>query len=248
MIEFDVFKEKFTYYFKNSGIDFTEKILQDFYIFTEELISENEKYNLTAITDTDGIILKHYIDSVSVLKYFDIPKNSSVIDIGTGAGFPSVPLYIMRNDLHITFLESSNKKINFVKNVLNKFAYKQDVVFLCGRAEEAGKDLMFREKYDFAVSRAVAKLNILCEFAAPFIKPGGSFIAYKSKNAGEEIEEAKNAVKILDLNITETVRFTVSPDSGDNINNIRTLIKMKKLKKTSPKYPRNFSDISKNPL
>ncbi|MCL2771846.1 MAG: 16S rRNA (guanine(527)-N(7))-methyltransferase RsmG [Oscillospiraceae bacterium] len=244
MIDFDVFKGKFTYYFTNFGITFDEKILRDFYIFTEYLICENEKYNLTAITDIDDMIQKHYIDSVSVLKYFDLPENSSLIDIGAGAGFPSVPLYIMRNDLSITFLDSSNKKINFIKNVLNKLECKHENVFICSRAEDTGKDIEFREKYDFAVSRAVAKLNILCELAVPFIKSGGYFISYKSKNSGEEIKESENAIKVLDLHITETVNFNISQEED----NKRILIKIKKLKKTSPKYPRSFSNISKNPL
>ena len=240
MIDYKTFEEKFIFYFKEYDINFiglNGKIIKDFYRFTDYLLCENQKYNLTSITDIDGIIIKHYIDSVIILKYFDIPENSKIIDIGTGAGFPGLPLSIMRGDLKITFLDSSNKKINFIKN-----AAAQAYDLYCGRAEDFGRDLKIRETYDFAVSRAVARLNILCELAAAFINPGGYFIAYKSRNAHEEITEAKNAMKMLDLIIEDVVEF-------DDINeNKRILIKIKKLNKTSLKYPRKFADITKNPL
>jgi len=264
MIDYKTFEEKFIFYFKEYNIDFDENIIKDFYLFTDYLLSENAKYNLTSITDIDGIIVKHYIDSIIILKYFDIPENSKIIDIGTGAGFPALPLSIMRKDLRITFLDSSNKKINFIKNAItNISANINDFIFYCGRAEEFGKDLKIRETYDFAVSRAVAKLNVLCELAAVFIKPGGYFIAYKSKNANEEITEAENALKILDLRITDIIEFNLDmanckpPPSADGTpfqkgafenQNKRVLLEIKKLNKTSSKYPRNFSDITKNPL
>ena len=196
-INYETFAEKFAEHFSRLSIDFTNAILHRFYIFAQYLLSENEKYNLTAITDIDDIIIKHYLDSAAVLKYVDIPENSSVVDIGTGAGFPSVPLRIMRKDLNITYLDGSEKKINFINDALNiiketnKSNNTADMIntgediFYRGRAEDAGNNLYFREKYDFAVSRAVAKLNVLCELAAPLIKPGGYFIAYKSKNAAD---------------------------------------------------------------
>jgi len=239
MTDHETFKEKFAFYFNKYDIDFDEKILNQFYVFTEYLLSENEKYNLTSIKDTDGIILKHYIDSIIILKYFDIPENSKMIDVGTGAGFPALPLSIMRKDLRITFLDSSNKKINFIQSALAD--HSDHFTFCCGRAEDFGRDMQIRETYDFAVSRAVAKLNVLCELAAPFIKPDGFFVAYKSKNVQEEIYEAENALKILGLNITDTVEFHLNDSE-------RVLVKIKKVKKISPKYPRNFSDITKNPL
>ena len=264
-LSYKTFEERFIYYSGKYCIDFTNSTIQNFYIFTEYLLEENAKYNLTSITEPDGIIVKHYIDSIAVLKHFDIPENSSIIDIGAGAGFPSVPIHIMRDDLHITYLDSSAKKINFIKSALDKLDKASDAgknIFIKGRAEEAGKDAIFREQYDFTVSRAVARLNILCELAVPLIKPGGYFIAYKSKNAGEEIEEAKSVFKLLNLEIAEVAEFDISLkiDGEDNINNInsinninnvenkRTLIKIKKLNKTPSKYPRNFSNITKNPL
>ena len=242
MIDYGNFKDKFAFYFNQYNIDFDDKILNQFYLFTDYLLSENEKYNLTSITDIDEIILKHYIDSIIILKYFDIPENSKIIDVGTGAGFPALPLHIMRSDLKITFLDSSNKKINFIKTALAD-NNQNNFIFYCGRAEESGRDFNIRETYDFAVSRAVARLNILCELAAPFIKPGGYFIAYKSKSFQEEINEAENALKTLDLKITDIIEFDLNENDHK-----RALIKIKKLKKMSSKYPRNFSDITKNPL
>jgi len=238
-------------YFDIYDIKYDENIIKNFYDFTKYLLSENKKYNLTSITDINEIIVKHYIDSVMILKYFDIPENANIIDIGTGAGFPGVPLAIMRPDLNITFLDSSNKKIKFIE----KFAGAGIHNLYCGRAEEYGRDINIRESYDYAVSRAVARLNILCELASPFIKPGGYFIAYKSKAAHEEIIEAENALKILDLKIEKIIEFDLhvgrdDPGAPQNQteNNKRILIKIKKLKKTSPKYPRNFANITKNPL
>ena len=233
------FTQKLAHYFNKYNINFTGETAEKFYLFTEYLISENEKYNLTSIKDIDEIIVKHYIDSVIILKYFNIPENSRIIDVGTGAGFPALPLHIMRNDLQITFLDSSNKKINFIKN--SPAINTNNLKFLCGRAEDFGKDLNLRETYDFALSRAVAKLNILCELAAPFIKPDGYFIAYKSKNAKDEIRESKNALKTLGLEIADIIEFDLNENG-------RSLIKIKKTKKISSAYPRNFSEITKNPL
>jgi len=226
-----------TEYFDKYNIKYDEKIIKNFHDFTQYLLSENAKYNLTSITDIDEIIVKHYIDSIMVLKYFDIPENANIIDIGSGAGFPGMPLAIMRPDLNITFLDSSNKKIKFIEKFVGAGIHN----LYCGRAEYFGNNENIRESYDYAVSRAVARLNILCELATPFINPGGYFIAYKSKAAYEEIIEAENALKILDLEIEKIIEFDLEGDK-------RVLIKIKKLKKTSPKYPRNFANITKNPL
>jgi len=244
MIDYHAFSEKFAFYFRQYHIDFNEKILKDFYVFTEYLLSENQKYNLTSITDIDEIIVKHYIDSVSILKYIGISENSKIIDIGTGAGFPALPLSIMREDLNMTFLDGSNKKINFIRTAAENISgNSSNFIFCCGRAEESGRDINFRETYDFAVSRAVAKLNVLCELASPFIKPGGFFVAYKSRTAYEEIAGAENAVKILGLELKtdDVFEFDLNGDK-------RILVKIKKTGKTPSKYPRKFSDITKNPL
>ena len=254
MIDYETFEEKFIYYFSVYGIDFDARIIKDFYIFTNYLLSENKKYNLTAIKNIDEIIVKHYIDSVIVLKYFEIPENAKIIDIGTGAGLPGLPLLIMRKDLRITFLDSSHKKINFIKNTAGLINTQAN--FYNGRAEDYGRKPDVRETYDFAVSRAVAKLSVLCEFAAPLIKPGGVFIAYKSRNIDEEIFGAERAFRMLDLAVTGIADFDlnvvcmggVSPPANQRENNKRVLVKIKKFSETSPKYPRKFSDITKKPL
>jgi 16S rRNA (guanine527-N7)-methyltransferase len=241
------FREKFIYYFEkyNIGFNCSENMIGEFYRFTEYLLAENAKYNITSITDIDEVIVKHYIDSVIVLKYSGIPENAKIIDIGSGAGFPGVPLAIMRPDLNITFLDSSNKKIGFIRNARGESGEAAGGIynFIAGRAEEAGRDVNRRESYDLAVSRAVARLNILCELAAPLIKPGGYFIAYKGRAANEEITEAANALKALDLEIESVIEFDLNAGHGK-----RVLIRIKKTKNTSSKYPRNFSNITKNPL
>ena len=295
--------QKIKRYFDEYKIEYNEDLINKFCGFTEYLLECNAKYNLTSITDADEIILKHYIDSIIVLKYFDIPRNAKMIDIGAGAGFPGVPLSIMRPDLRMTFLDSSKKKIGFIRGFVEKIVSQAPVVddgsqspllkgggggaaddgglrclsaqrqnpqspaaaaappfkrgleeaavtytFLPGRAEEYGRDKKIREAYDFAVSRAVAGLNVLCELAGPFIKPGGYFIAYKSKNAQEEIANSINAFKIIGLKIDDIKEFELkSADIGEE-NMKRVLIKIKKIRKTPEKYPRNFSEITKKPL
>ena len=242
-LEYKDFKKRFIYYFDIYNIEYREKIIRDFYDFTKYLLSENAKYNLTSIIKTDEIIVKHYIDSIMPLKYFEIPENAKIIDIGTGAGFPALPLSIMRNDLKITFLDSSAKKINFIKNAP---LTKNNFIFYCARAEELGKNINVRETYNFAVSRAVANFNILCELAAPFINPGEYFISYKSVKASNEIDETKNALKTLGLKITDIKEFELKINNETEIK--RIIIKTQKLEKTNPKYPRKFADIIKNPL
>ena len=245
-----MFEEKFKYHFKSHDIGFDEQILKDFYRFTNFLLSENEKYNLTAIKDIDEIIVKHYIDSIMPLKYFDIPLKSHIIDVGTGAGFPAVPLYIMRKDLHINFMDSSNKKIDFVCDAVKNISgyNKENFFFLTGRAEEYAKDFMFREEYDFVLSRAVARLNVLCELISPLVKKSGYLIAYKGKSAEDEVREAQNAFKTLNLEIADAAEFNLNLKSGNIDDNKRVLLKIRKLKETSPEYPRNFSVITKKPL
>jgi len=242
VIEYTEFKNKIIYYFQKYGIEYDGRIIDNFYKFTLFLLSENEKYNLTSICTPDEIITKHYIDSIIVLKYFNIQKNAKIIDIGTGAGFPGLPLYIMRGDLHLTFVDSIGKKISFVKSAVQKTnGDLKNFVFHAGRAEEYGKNPAVREKFDMAVFRAVAKLSVLCEISAPFVSSGKFMIAYKSKNAKNEIAEAQNALYLLDLKIAETIEFDLENEN-------RTLIVIQKSNPTPMKYPRRFSEISKNPL
>ena len=244
---YETFEKKFADYFEKYNIKYTDGIIKSFFIFYERLITENRKYNLTSITHTDEVIVKHFIDSVVILNYVDIPCSAKIIDIGTGAGFPGLPLYIMRNDIDITFLDSSAKKIKFIENTA-KLMNLSGLNFICGRAEDIAKGEN-RAAYDFAVSRAVAKLNILCELAAPLVRKGGYYIAYKGKNAEAEITEAANAIKILGLEIAAIHKFNIET-TEDNITeeNKRALIIIKKIKNTVSIYPRNYAEIIKNPL
>jgi 16S rRNA (guanine527-N7)-methyltransferase len=230
------FENKLTYYFEKYKISFDDKNIKKFYEFANYLMGENKKYNLTAIKDLDGIIVKHFTDSAVVLNHLDLPENSRILDIGSGAGFPSVPLAVLREDLYITSLDSSAKKINFIKSAASLLSLK-NLDFFCGRVEE----LDARGYYDFAVSRAVARLNILCEFAAPCLKTGGIFCAYKSKSADEELDECSNVFKILGLERADNIKFELESEE-------RAFVIIKKIRETPEKYPRSFSQISKNPL
>ena len=242
IISYMDFEKKFMYQFKKHNIPVNESEALRFYKLTNILLSENKKYNLTAIKDLDEIIVKHYIDSIAPLAYFTIPENAKIIDVGTGAGFPALPLSIMRGDLNITFLDSSAKKINFIEKATEKIELnKSKYIFCRERAEILGRNIKMRQTYDFALSRAVAKLNVLCELASPFINTGGFFIAYKSQNATEEIAEAENSLKILNLKIDEIAEFDLNCEK-------RFLIKIKKIKKTPPQYPRSFSNIIKSSI
>lgn len=233
MFAFKEFELKLIHYFEKYKIAFDERIIRKFYMFANYLTSENEKYNLTAIKTLDGIIIKHFVDSAVIFNYADL--RSTVIDIGAGAGFPSVPIAVCRGDLKISCVDSSAKKINFIKNAADILDLK-NLAFFCGRTEE----LNLRD-YDFAVSRAVARLNILCELAAPVLKTGGFFCAYKAAGAGAELDECKKAFKILGLELAGFFKFELESEN-------RALIIIKKIKETPEKYPRNFSQITRNPL
>ncbi len=208
--------------------------------FSVLLIETNKQFNLTAITDEKDIMLKHFVDCASISPL--IPKASKIIDVGCGAGFPSVPLAILRDDVEILALDSTAKRIAFVDEV----ARELDLAHLsaeCARAEDFAKD--HRESFDICASRAVARLNILSELCIPLVKVGGNFIAMKSIQGDQELIEAKQGIKLLgaDLEIMQQDKFTL----GDNICE-RVLFSFKKSSKTPPQYPRKYSQILKKPL
>lgn len=207
----------------------------------EKLLTEwNKKINLTAITDPDEIVIKHFYDSLLVLKNVDIPENSSIIDVGTGAGFPGMVLKIVRPDLNVTLLDGLNKRLVFLGEVAKQLQLDCNIVH--SRAEDAAKKAEYREKFDFAFARAVAKLNVISEYCIPYLRIGGKFIALKGPGASEEVAAADNAVKILggESIITKTDYL---PDKSE-----RNLCIIKKISQTSPEYPRNSAKISKKPL
>lgn len=217
----------------------TDKILENLNSYYELLIETNEKFNLTSITDKKEVYIKHFADSLLGIRFF--PENSTVIDIGAGAGFPSMVLKIFRPDLKITMLDSLNKRVCFLKETAEKLKLS-DCSFVHGRAEDFAKDKNYREKFDIACARAVAKMNTLAEYSLPFVKIGGSFVAYKA-NAEEEINECKSALKILGGKICK-VHESNLPITED----FRTIVVVNKITQTPGEYPRSQQKPRRNPL
>lgn len=236
----DEFKAVLAQISKSMQFELDENMLRCFADFYSLLVEWNNKINLTAITDPSEVIIKHFIDSLSVLKFIDIPKGSSVIDVGSGAGFPGIPLKIVRPDLNITLLDSINKRIIYLKDVSQKL--QLGINFINSRAEEAAHKQEYREKFDFAVSRAVAPMNILSEYCIPFVRDGGIFIAMKSKNYKPELDASQRAVERLGGAIINAREFML-PDAS-----FRAIISVQKMKKTEIKFPRHGSKIANNPL
>ncbi len=220
-----------------------EALAERFHALTERMLTVNEHMNLTAITDMDGVILKHYVDSLTASKY--IPQNASVIDVGCGAGFPSLPLAIARPDLHITALDSTAKRINYIKETAEMLDIT-GISAVAARAEELAHSAEFRGQFDIACARAVARLNVLCELCMPYVKKGGSFVAMKA-NSAEEVTEAKSAVKKLGGKIISDDSFTLVSHCG-NGDDPRSVIVIEKISETPEIYPRNNSQIKKKPL
>lgn len=209
-----------------------------FYNYMNLLIEWNEKINLTAITEPDEVILKHFVDSLTINKY--IESGMKLIDVGTGAGFPGIPISIANNELDITLLDSLNKRIIFLNEVIEKLNL-ENIITIHSRVEDFA--VKNREKYDIATSRAVAGLNVLLEYLLPLVKVGGKCICMKGSNAEEEINEAKNAIKILGGEI-EKIEEIELPESDIK----RTIIIVKKVKETPKKYPRKAGLPSKEPI
>ena len=225
-----------------NNIAINDKQKSAFEIYAGMLIEWNKKMNLTAITAENEIAVKHFIDSISVLKYINLKQNADLIDIGTGAGFPGIPVKIMFPHIKVTLVDSLNKRVNFLNEVIENLELS-DIEAYHGRAEDYGRDKKFREKYDVCVSRAVANLASLSEYCMPFVKPDGYFISYKSGDCEEEIDNSKNAIKILSGKIEKVEKFSL-PDSEIS----RSFIKIKKIKNLSNKYPRKSGIPSRNPL
>ncbi len=214
-----------------------------FFRLTERMLTENEKYNLTAITDPDKIILNHYADCAAMAKA--LPKGARLIDVGCGAGFPTLPLAIVRDDLNIMAIDSTAKRVNYVEETA-KMLGLCNVRCTLMRAEDGGKDAAMREKFDFATARAVAEMRVLCELCLPYVKVGGVMVAMKGKNAEFELSGAKRAISILgggDVSV-ESVTLTNGRDEPLT----HPLITVRKKMKTPTAYPRVYAQISKKPL
>ena len=227
-------------YLAEYEFDFDDVMIKKFEIYANILIEWNKKINLTSIVEPEQIVIKHFLDSVVTLKYAEIPCGSKLIDVGTGAGFPGIPIKILRPDIDLTLLDSLNKRVNFLIYLLNESEIEAAVIH--GRAEDFGRSIEFRENFDVATSRAVARLNVLAEYCLPLVKVSGSFIALKSNNIDEEIEESKSAFKTLGGKINSIKKLNLPK------NNPRSIITIKKVSKISDKYPRVNSKIAKNPL
>ena len=225
---------------KDFNIKINDEQIKKFMNYMNLLLEWNEKINLTAITQPDEVKLKHFVDSLTVLKY--INDDDKVIDIGTGAGFPGIPLKIMNENTKITLLDSLNKRINFL-NIVIETLNLRNIQAIHGRAEEIARNKLYREKYDVAVSRAVANLSTLTEYMLPFVKVGGKCICMKGANVNEELERAQNAIKELGGEIERVDNFHLSDNDNE-----RNIIIIRKVKETNPKYPRKAGTPSKEPL
>lgn len=225
---------------KDFNIKINDEQIKRFMNYMNLLLEWNEKINLTAITQPEEVKLKHFVDSLTVLKY--INDDDKVIDIGTGAGFPGIPLKIMNENTKITLLDSLNKRINFL-NIVIETLNLRNIQAIHGRAEEIARNKLYREKYDVAVSRAVANLSTLTEYMLPFVKVGGKCICMKGANVNEELKKAKNAIKELGGEIERVDNFYLSDNDNE-----RNIIVIKKVKETNPKYPRKAGTPSKEPL
>ncbi len=225
---------------EQKGIKVDDTALSRLDSYARLLVEWNEKINLTAITDPEGIVIKHFLDCALLLDKVDLPDGARVVDVGTGAGFPGMVLKILRPDIKLTLMDGLNKRLVFLNEVLGQLGLEADTVHL--RAEEAGKKPEFREKFDLVTARAVAQLNTLYEYCLPLSKVGGVFCAMKGPSAAEELKNAGKAAAILggSKGIIDTETLT-----GEEV---RTFVITKKISQTPPKYPRVSAKISKQPL
>ncbi len=215
---------------------------RQFITFYQMLVEKNRVMNLTAITDFNEAVEKHFLDSVSLGTVIDFNKNDNLIDMGTGAGFPGIPLKIIYPDLKITLADSLNKRVQFLNDVIGELQLK-GIEAVHGRAEDLGRKEEYREQYHFCVSRAVANLSTLCEYCLPFVSLGGKFVSYKSGEISKEVEDARNALFLLGGKIEEVYKFQFG-----NHDLHRSFVIISKKKKTPKIYPRKAGTPSKHPL
>ena len=219
----------------------SDRQAEQFLRYFEVLTEWNAVMNLTAITEFKEVVEKHFVDSALLYEYIRENKPDSLIDIGTGAGFPGVPLKILFPELKVTLLDSLNKRIRFLNTVIQELELGE-ITAIHGRAEEYGIKEIYREQYDLCVSRAVARLASLCEFCIPFVKKGGAFVAYKAMKSEEELSEAKPAVMVLGAELSDVKEYTLGEDAK------RTLLVIQKTKETPKKYPRQGGKPLKDPI
>lgn len=228
-------------YIKDYKITLTENQYEQFQKYFELLAEWNEKMNLTAITDESGVALKHFADSLSLLNFVDIPQNSSLADVGTGAGFPGVVLKIARPDIKLTLIDSLNKRLVFLNEVCSQLGIDAELIH--SRAEDGARDEKLRENFDFAVSRAVARMNVLSEYCLPYVKVGGAFCAMKGAQANEEFKESLNAINTLGGKLENKYFFELPENGGE-----RAIAVVRKVRNTPQKYPRQSGKIKAKAL
>ena len=228
--------------FQKIGIGLSQRQREQFDEFTKLLLEWNQKMNLTAITDPEEIVLKHYLDSALLFQTKVIRQGMKTIDVGCGAGFPSIPAKIIRPDLQFTLLDSLYKRLYFLDCVI-EILQLQKIETLHMRAEDAGQEERYRQKYELCVARAVAPLNILMEYCTPFVEKGGYFVALKGPDGFRELEEAKHAMQILGMELTETLERKLPSTEQE-----RVLLVFQKVKETPPQYPRKAGKPCKKPL
>lgn len=235
-------ENKFDNELEKMNIRLTDDQKSQFDLYYELLIEWNRVMNLTGITDYDEVNLKHFTDSLTISRIIDMAQINTLIDVGTGAGFPGIPIKIAFPHIKVYLLDSLNKRIKFLNEVIKKLGLKNIYAFH-GRAEDFAKDRQYREKFDVCVSRAVANLSTLSEYCIPFVKTGGYFVSYKGGDSDEEVIRSENAITLLGGKIENTDRFFL-PDTDMG----RTLIKIRKRKSTPNRYPRKAGIPSKEPL
>lgn len=222
------------------GVDLGDYGADRFDTYAERLVRWNEHVNLTAITEPDDIVIKHFIDCLYIMKYVAFKSGESLVDVGTGAGFPGMPLLIANPDLDVTFVDSMEKRIGFLRDVLKNIGLTGSRIH--ERAEIVGKDSHYREMFDYATARAVAPLNMLCEYCLPLVKVGGLFVSLKGSSGMAELQSAENAIKVLGGEVAKAEEYQLPNGDG------RSIIIIRKISQTPTKYPRKSKKIDTKPL
>ncbi|WP_107838683.1 16S rRNA (guanine(527)-N(7))-methyltransferase RsmG [Metasolibacillus meyeri] len=235
-------EQQFIEALKEKGIELTDVQIAQFKKYYALLVEWNEKMNLTAITDLEGVYLKHFYDSISASFYFDFTKATTVCDVGAGAGFPSLPIKICFPHLHITIVDSLNKRITFLNHLSEELGL-DNVEFVHARAEEFGQNAKYRERFDVVTARAVARLSVLAELCVPLVKVGGQFVALKAAAGKQELADAKKAITTLGTALQQEFLFELPVEQSE-----RTLYVFNKIKLTPKKYPRKPGVPNKTPI
>ena len=231
-------KVRFSNLCEQNGILLDDVMLDRFDIYARLLVEWNEKMNLTAITEPKEIELKHFLDSLMLIKYYDLQNVSKAIDVGAGAGFPSMPILIYKPEIQFTLLDSLNKRLTFLSTVNSELGL--DAKLVHSRAEVSGQEENYREKFDLATARAVAPMNVLSEYCIPFVKEGGAFVALKGSN--DDVSEASNAIEVLGGRLESNISYELGGTEP------RTIAVVRKISQTPTQYPRKSKKISTKPL